>query len=64
MAQTVICIRMDEDLKREFEDVCSQLGLSMSAAFNIFARTIVREKRIPFEIKLEDSVKGITRKEK
>ena len=45
--------------------MCSpQLGLSMFAAFNIFARTVVREKRIPFEIKLEDSSEEITRREK
>lgn len=41
---------MDADLKRQFEDFCADMGLTMSAAFNIFARKVVREYRIPFEI--------------
>ena len=50
MAQTNINIRMDENLKREFDYLCSDLGLSMSAAFNVFAKTMVRQQRIPFEV--------------
>jgi len=50
MAQTSINIRMDENLKREFDGLCDDLGLSMSAAFNIFARAVVRRQGIPFEV--------------
>jgi len=50
MAQTSINIRMDEDLKRDFDDTCNDLGLSMTAAFTVFAKTVVRRQRIPFEI--------------
>lgn len=53
MAQTNINIRMDEQLKRQFDDLCSQLGLNMSTAVNIFAKTMVRRKGIPFEISLD-----------
>jgi len=52
MAQTNINIRMDEDLKREFDSLCNELGLTMTAAFNIFAKTVVRQHKIPFEISL------------
>ena len=52
MAQTNINIRMDESLKKEYEAVLSELGLNLTSSFNIFARTVVREKRIPFEITL------------
>ena len=52
MAQTNINIRIDEDLKREFDNLCSELGLTMTAAINIFAKTVVRQQRIPFEIAL------------
>ena len=51
MGQTLISIRIDEDLKNEFEDICTKMGLSMSSAINIFAKTVVREKRVPFEIR-------------
>ena len=35
------------------EQVCSDLGLSMSAAFTIFAKKVSREKRIPFEVSVD-----------
>ena len=50
MAQTNVNIRMDADLKRQFEAFCSDMGMSMTTAFNIFAKKVVREYRIPFEI--------------
>ncbi len=50
MANTSINIRMDADLKRQFEAFCADMGMTMTTAFNIFARKAVREYRIPFEI--------------
>jgi len=37
MAQTNINIRMDTQLKKQFEEFCSNVGLTMSTAFNVFA---------------------------
>ena len=53
MAQTNVNIRMDENTKRDFDLFCKEIGISVSAAFNLFARTVVREHRIPFEITTE-----------
>ena len=53
MATTSINIRMESTLKKQFEDFCADMGMSMSAAFNIFAKKTVREYRIPFEIGAE-----------
>lgn len=53
MSQTNVNIRMDEETKIAFDKFCEEIGLSVSAAFNIFAKTVVREQRIPFEITLE-----------
>ncbi|MCC8169245.1 MAG: type II toxin-antitoxin system RelB/DinJ family antitoxin [Oscillospiraceae bacterium] len=51
MAQSVnVNFRMDADLKKSMEAVCSDMGLSMTTAFTIFAKKVSREKRIPFEI--------------
>jgi len=50
MAQTSINIRIDEDLKRDFDGICDDLGLTMTAAFTVFAKTVVRRQSIPFEI--------------
>jgi len=50
MTQTMVNFRMEEDLKKEMEKVCKELGMSMSTAFTIFARKMTREKRIPFDV--------------
>ena len=51
MAQTVnVNFKLDADVKKSMEQVCSELGLSMSAAFTVFAKKVSREKRIPFEV--------------
>ena len=48
MATTNVNIRMDSELKRQFESFCSEVGLNMSIAFNMFAKKTVRDQRIPF----------------
>lgn len=53
MAQSNINIRMDEDLKRQFEAFCSDMGMTMSTAVIIFVKKTLREYRIPFEIGAE-----------
>ena len=53
MAQTLINIRIDEDIKKSMEETCKELGITMSAAFNIFARKMCREKRIPFDVSVD-----------
>ncbi len=50
MAQTSVNIRMDEDLKRQFNAFCKDVGMTMTTAFNVFAKKTVKENRIPFEI--------------
>ena len=50
MAQTMVNFRMDEDLKKKMEKVCADMGMSMTTAFTIFAKTVTREKRISFEV--------------
>ena len=54
MAQTNINIRMDEELKKNFDEICTELGLNMTTAFNVFARAVVRKHGIPFEVSLND----------
>jgi DNA-damage-inducible protein J len=53
MAQTVVNFRLDEDLKKNMEQTCKELGLSMTTAFTIFATKVSREKRIPFEVAID-----------
>lgn len=50
MAQATFSIRMDETLKKQFDSLCSDFGMNATTAFNIFAKAVVRERKIPFEI--------------
>lgn len=53
MAQTTISVRMDDTLKKEFDCVCNDLGLSMTTAIIMLAKKMAREKRIPFEVSVD-----------
>ena len=70
MANININIRMDSDLKQQFEAFCNDVGMTMTTAFTVFAKKAVREYRIPCEIgaevpnaetkkAIEDARKGI-----
>ncbi len=53
MPQATLNIRMDEQLKQDFERICEELGLNMTTAITIFAKKMSREKRIPFDVSLD-----------
>lgn len=50
MAQSTFSVRMDEVLKKQFDGLCQEFGMNASTAINVFARAVVRQRRIPFEI--------------
>lgn len=50
MANVNINIRIDAELKKQFENFCEDMGMTMTTAFTLFAKKTVREYRIPFEI--------------
>ena len=54
MAQTNVNIRMDKQLKEQFDKFCSDIGMTMTTAFCVFAKKAVREQKIPFEITADD----------
>ncbi len=56
MAQATFSIRMDENLKHQFDALCTDFGMNATTAFNIFARAVVRERKIPFEIQASKEV--------
>ena len=53
MAQILVNIRMDEDLKKSMEQTCRDLGMNMTTAFTIFAKKVSREQRIPFDVSVD-----------
>lgn len=48
----MISVRIDDNLKKETEEVCSELGLNMTTAVTIFLKKLCREQRIPFEVSM------------
>lgn len=50
MAQVTMTVRMDSELKKAFDALCAQFGLSSNAAMNVFARAVVQRGKIPFDI--------------
>ena len=47
----IVSVRMDEDTKEKFSDFCKSVGISISAAVNMFARMTIQENRLPFDVK-------------
>ncbi|MGI6032108.1 MAG: type II toxin-antitoxin system RelB/DinJ family antitoxin [Coriobacteriales bacterium] len=59
MATSNVTIRMDEDLKRQADEVLGEMGMSFTTAVNVFTRQVVRERRIPFEISAREEESAI-----
>lgn len=53
MAQTLVNFRIEETTKKQLEQICNELGITMSTAFNMFAKKVIREKRIPFDVSID-----------
>jgi DNA-damage-inducible protein J len=47
---TTFSVRMDTEIKKQFDDFCANVGMNTSTAFNMFARAVLREKRLPFDV--------------
>ena len=50
MKNVNVTFRIDDELKKQADALFSELGMSLSTAFNIFLRQSVREQRIPFSV--------------
>ena len=50
MGSAIVNVRLDSETQQAMKALCKELGISMSAAFTMFAKTMVRERRIPFEV--------------
>ncbi|MCF0247415.1 MAG: type II toxin-antitoxin system RelB/DinJ family antitoxin [Synergistes sp.] len=53
MASVNVNFRLDEEVKSKMEEVCSELGLSISEAFTLFAKKVAEERRIPFDLNID-----------
>lgn len=44
-------LRVDNSLKKNYDNLCEEFGFTTTAAITVFMKTVMRERRIPFEIK-------------
>lgn len=51
-------IRIEPEVKREASAILDELGLSMSTAMNMFLRAVIRERGMPFEMKVSTTKKN------
>lgn len=57
MGQSTITIRTEDTIKKQFDGLCNEFGMSVNTAFNIFMRTVVRTRSIPFAIQSNSNTK-------
>lgn len=46
-------VRMDSQIKKQFDSLCQQFGMSSNTAINIFVNQVVRSRSIPFTVSIE-----------
>ena len=56
MSQTNVNFKMDKKLKEDLKEFCDGAGLTMSVLFNMIAKNIVANHKIPFTITDNDPV--------
>ena len=49
--QATLSVRLDSEDKRMFEEFCSQTGMNVSVCVNMFVKAVLRDHKLPFEIK-------------
>ena len=59
MAQSAVTVRLDSEMKSQFDALCEQFGMSANTAFNIFVKAVVRSRSIPFAIKVSPSAQEL-----
>lgn len=53
MSVANLSVRIDEKDKKNFEAFCNETGMNVSVAINMFIKAVLREKKLPFEIKVD-----------
>lgn len=53
MSTSAMTVRLDSDMKKQFDALCQQFGMSSNTAINIFVNQVVRSRSIPFTVTVE-----------
>lgn len=47
---TTVSLRFDDEMKKELDDMCAEMGMNLTTFFMIYAKKALRDRKIPFEI--------------
>lgn len=47
---TTVSLRFDDTMKKELDELCSEMGMNLTTLFTIYAKKVLRDRKIPFEI--------------
>ena len=47
---TTISLRMDDQMKKELDEMCEAMGMNISTFYMIYTKKALRDRRIPFDI--------------
>ena len=53
MNQSILSVRVNKTDKENFEKFCSEAGMNVSTAINMFIKATNRERKLPFEVKTQ-----------
>ena len=51
MYRSIYSLNMDTELRRDMEEVCKEMGISLNTALVLFMKKVERDRKIPFEIR-------------
>ena len=51
MESLTLNVRVDANDKKSFEQFCNSVGINVSTAVNMFIKAVLREQRLPFEVR-------------
>lgn len=60
---TNMTFRMDSNVKAQMAEICTQLGMTTSTAFNLFANAFVRAKGMPFAVTIQEPVTTVSKEQ-
>lgn len=47
---TTVSLRFDDEIKRQLDEMCDEMGMNLTTFFMIYAKKALRDRRIPFEV--------------
>lgn len=47
---TTISLRFEDEMKRELDEMCEEMGMNLTTFFMVYAKKALRDRKIPFTL--------------